>query len=248
MRKNLIINWLKHRNNDIDILCFQEIKVIEKEFPYQDFKKLGFKYEVWGQKGFNGVAICSKYPIENMHKGFRKEYWDEQKRIIIGQLNGVNIINVYTPHGDVKGTDKFYYKLDWYTEFLTYLSENYSPGKSIIIVGDFNVARHDMDIYDPQLLKDTIGTMPEERQAFEDLLEWGLVDTFRYIYPDKQQFTWWDYIGGAIWKDQGMRIDYILCARPLIHELKNVEVNLWPRRRRTPTPSDHAPVIVTFKI
>jgi len=102
--------------------------------------------------------------------------------------------------------------------------------------------------YDPELLKDSIGTMPEEREKLQELLDWGLVDTFRFLYPGKQQFTWWDYIGGAIWRDEGMRIDYIFCTTPLLPHLKDVEVDLWPRRRRTPKPSDHAPVIGYFDL
>ncbi len=246
-RKNLVIEWLKHRNNDIDVLCFQEIKVVDIDFPYSDFENLGFFCEVWGQKAYNGVAILSKKPLKNVKKGFGDTFWDQQKRIISGKIDDITIINIYAPHGDLPGGDKYYYKLEWYDKFLEYLKENFSPEDNLIIVGDFNVARDDIDVYDPELLKGSIGTLPEEREKFEQIIEWGLIDTFRYLYPDKQQFTWWDYIGGAIWRNEGMRIDYILCTKPLIPFLKDVEVDLWARRRRKPTPSDHAPVIATFE-
>jgi exodeoxyribonuclease-3 len=131
---------------------------------------------------------------------------------------------------------------------LALLEEHYSPQDSLIIVGDFNVAHHDLDVFDPEALRDAIGTMEEERKAFDALLNWGLVDTMRELDQEKQQFTWWDYIGGAIWRNEGMRLDYILCTSPLLDALREIEVDLWPRKRRKPTPSDHAPVIGIFDI
>jgi exodeoxyribonuclease-3 len=247
-RKELIIKWLEHRNNDIDILCLQEIKVEDKDFPYEDFENLGFGCYVYGQKGYNGVAILSKQELADVKRGFGDEYLDQQKRLISGKLNDIHVINVYAPHGDLRGGDKYYYKLDWYDKFIEYLKQNYSPEDKLIVVGDLNIAREDIDVYDPELLKDSIGTMPEEREKLQKMLDWGLVDTFRFLYPGKRQFTWWDYIGGAIWRDEGMRIDYILCTTPLLPYLKDVEVDLWPRRRRTPKPSDHAPVIGYFEL
>jgi len=245
-RKDLVISWLEHRNNDIDILCFQEIKVIEDDFPREEFEKLGFQCNVFGQKGYSGIALCTKLSLEDEKKGFGDEYWDQQKRLVEGRVEETSIINIYAPHGDLRGTDKFQYKLDWYKQFISYLEKNHTPNERMAIVGDFNVAREDMDVYNPEILEDTTGTMDEERVVFKELLDWGLVDAFRSLYPEKQQFTWWDYIGGAIWKDQGMRIDYILCTKPLFERLNNVEVDLWTRKRRKPIPSDHAPVISTF--
>jgi exodeoxyribonuclease-3 len=248
VRKDLILEWLKHRNEDVEILCFQELKAIDSLFPYEDFEKLGFQCEVFGQKAYNGVAICSKYPLENIQKGFGDATWDEQKRFIAANIHGIRFINIYAPHGDLQGKEKFDYKQGWYKELITVLDHNFSPNDSIIIIGDFNVAREDRDVYDADALKDSIGTLPEERQSLEELLQWGLIDVFRHKYPDKTQFTWWDYIGGAIWRDQGMRIDYILCTESLIHTVETVEVDLWPRRRREPKPSDHAPLIATLSL
>ena len=214
----------------------------------KDFEKLGFKCEIYDQKGYNGVAFCAKDSLEEVRRGLGDEFWDEQKRILWGRVKGIHIINVYAPHGGLRGEDKHYYKLTWYKRFIAYLKAHTTSEESIMIVGDFNVARTDRDVYDPELLADSIGTMPEEREALEELLAWGLIDIFRSLYPDQQQFTWWDYIGGAIWRDQGMRIDYLLCTKSLVDKIKRVEVDLWPRRRRTPTPSDHAPLIGVFDI
>lgn len=247
-RKDLIIEWMKHRENDIEVLCFQELKAIEENFPYQDFEKLGYSCAVSGQKGYNGVAICSKFPMERRLKDSIEEHWDEQKRVIAANIGGIDFLNIYGPHGDLRGVEKFHYKIDWYQKLLSFIDENYSTDSPLIVLGDFNVAREDKDLWSPELLKDSIGTMPEEREALKKILGWGFIDAFRSLYPDKKQFTWWDYIGGDIWRDQGMRIDYILCTEALVNKLKDVEVDLWPRRRRTPKPSDHAPVVGTFDI
>jgi len=246
-RNDLVVSWLQHRGNDIDVLCLQEIKVTEKDFPYGDFERLGFTCEVLGQKGYNGVAICSKIPLDDVGKGFGDPYWDRQKRTICGKVLGINLINVYVPHGGSRGTTKYDYKLRWYSKFVDFLGQSSSPEENLVIVGDFNVARSELDVHDPETMKDGIGTMPEEREAFDRILHWGLVDMFRNLHPEERLFTWWDYIGGAIWKDEGMRIDYVLCSEPLIDKVVDVEIDLWPRRRRTPKPSDHAPAIVTLK-
>jgi len=245
-RKDLILEWLNHRENDIDILCFQELKGVEELFPYQDFEKLGYSCLVSGQKAYNGVAICSKLSAERLFEKEIEDSWDEQKRIIAAKISGLNIFNIYAPHGDERGAEKFNYKMDWYEKLRSFLDKHFTKDDPIILVGDFNVAREDRDVWSPEELRDTIGTMPEEREKFEDLLGWGIIDYFRQIYPEKQQFTWWNYIGGAIWRDQGMRIDYVLCTKPLIEKIKDLEVDLWPRKRRTPKPSDHAPLIATL--
>ena len=247
-RIDLVLNWLEYRSNDLDMLCFQELKVADNDFPFREFERFGFSCEVYGQKGYNGVAICSKLPLESVRKGFGDEHWDYQKRIVRGKVLDINLINVYVPHGDLRGTDKYNYKIEWFEKFVAFLKENYMPEEKIIVVGDFNVARSDLDVFDPEITRDCIGTMFEEREAFNEVLEWGLIDSFRHLYPKKQQFTWWDYIGGAIWKNEGMRIDYLLCTKSLVDKIREIDVDLWPRRRRTPKPSDHAPVTMTLEL
>ncbi len=246
VRKDLILAWLKHRNEDIDILCFQELKALDTQFPYEDFENMGFQCEVFGQKAYNGVAICSKKPFKDVQKGLGDAIWDEQKRFIAATIDGIRILNIYAPHGDLLGKEKFDYKQGWYKELISNLDNNFSPTEPMILVGDFNVAREDRDVYDAEALKGSIGTLPEERERFEELLKWGFIDVFRFKYPDKIQFTWWDYIGGAIWKDQGMRIDYILSTESLVRTVDAVDIDLWPRKKREPKPSDHAPLIATL--
>jgi exodeoxyribonuclease-3 len=245
-RKDLVFMWLERE--PVEVLCLQELKQEEKSFPFGEFGERGYTCEVFAQKTYNGVAICSKLPPEEVLKGFGDPEFDQQKRVISAKISGVWFINVYAPHGDLRGTEKFYYKLRFYERLIRFLEENFSPEDPLCVVGDFNVARDDRDVYDPEVLRDTVGTMREERECFERLLSWGLVDAFRYLYPDRIQFTWWDYIGGMIWKNKGMRIDYILVTDPLKDKVRDVYVDLWPRRRRSPKPSDHAPVVGVLEL
>lgn len=245
-RKELVLSWLE--KDPVDVLCMQELKTTDENFPRDDFLKKGYECYTYGQRTYNGVAICSRQPLESVFKGIGDPVYDEEKRVIGGRLGEVWIINVYFPHGDRRGEKKFYWKLEFYDRFLLFLTERFGPDEKIVLVGDMNVALEDIDVYDPILLKDTIGTMKEEREALLRLLSWGFVDAFRYLYPQKRQFTWWDYIGGMVWKDQGMRIDYVLVTKPMLPYLRDVYVDMWARKRRNPKPSDHAPLVGVFEI
>jgi len=245
-RKELVMSWLQ--KEPVDILCLQEIKTTDDNFPREDFLKLGYECHTYGQKAYNGVAICSKLPLDGVFLGLGDPHYDQEKRVIYALFGEIWIINAYFPHGDLRGSNKYYWKLEFYERFLRFLTEKFSPTDKIVLVGDMNVALEDIDVYDPALLKDTIGTMEEERDALRKILSWGFVDAFRYLYPQKRQFTWWDYIGGMVWKDQGMRIDYILVTEPLLPHLKDIYVDMWARRRKTPKPSDHAPVVGVFEL
>ncbi|QWK20056.1 MAG: exodeoxyribonuclease III [Hydrogenobacter thermophilus] len=245
-RKDLVLSWLER--DPVDILCLQELKTTDENFPREDFMKMGYECYTHGQKTYNGVAICSRFPLEEVFKGMGDATYDQEKRVIGGRFKDVWIINAYFPHGEPRGGKKFFWKLGFYERFLGFLTEHFSPNDKIVLVGDMNVAMEDIDVYDPVLLKDTIGTMKEERDALKKLISWGFVDAFRYLYPEKKQFTWWDYIGGMVWKDQGMRIDYILITKPLLPYLRDVYVDMWPRKRRNPKPSDHAPIVGVFEL
>jgi exodeoxyribonuclease III len=246
-RVDLLLQWLEKRGGDLDVLCLQELKAAEENFPFERFKALGYHSTVCSQPQYNGVAICSKTMPETVRKGLGDPAWDDQKRMISCKIDDLTVINVYIPRGDIRGEAKYHHKLEWYSCFREYLMIHHTPDEMLVVAGDFNVAMTDEDLYDPVLLHDTVGTMPEEREALKSLTDWGLADTYRHLYPDKAQFSWWGYQGGGIWKNEGMRIDYILCTEPMIGRLEEVEVDLWPRRRRKPTPSDHAPVITEFR-
>lgn len=230
----------------MDVLCFQEIKTVKEHFPFEDFEKRDYQCYVFGQKSYNGLAVCSKQPVDEVRNGFGIPSWDEQTRLQTARFSGFSLLNVYAPHGGLEGDAKHDYKQEWYEALFAYLTDHFSPGDDLILTGDFNVARTSQDIFSPDYMEGTIGTLPEEREAFEKILNWGLIDVFRHLHPSTKQFTWWDYIGGAIWRDEGMRIDYVLCTKPVLKRIKRIEVDIWPRKRRTPKPSDHAPVFFSM--
>jgi len=244
-RIGLVHEWLQKTH--VDILALQELKTEENKFPFAVFEELGFSCAVFGQKTYNGVAICSRLPFEEIKAGFGDPHLDEQKRLLYARIGNIHLINVYAPHGDYRGEPKYRYKLNFFQSLSDYLADNFSPHDPVCLVGDLNVAPTDLDVWDAEALKDSIGTMPEEREAFQKLLDWGLYDTFRFRYPELKKFSWWDYQQGAVWKDQGMRIDHILVTAPLLDQIEEIAIDTWPRRRRKPTPSDHAPVILTLK-
>ncbi len=248
-RLELLENWLSHRKNDLDILCMQELKCEENQFPFEFFEASGLKCFLNAQKRYNGVAVCSKTEPLKILTQFNSPVLDKEKRMIYARFNDFHLVNIYAPHGDLRATEKFLFKLAWYDEFLKWLKENFNPREQkLVITGDFNVTFDDSDVYDPVLLADSIGTMPEEREKLKALLEWGLLDAWRLKYPGKQQFTWWDYKGAKIWKNEGMRIDHVLISPPMQPFLKDIEVDMWARRKNKIKPSDHAPVIATFDL
>lgn len=246
-RKDLIIRWLTEKI-ELDVLCIQELKCEEKDFPFKDFENIGYRCEVFGQKAYNGVAICSKLEFEEAKKGFGDDFWDKEKRFIQAKIAGVNILNVYAPHGDIEG-ERHIYKLNFFKYLKEYIDKNFDLKKDkVLVVGDMNVARSDIDVWEPELLRGTIGFMDDEREAFEDFLSVGLIDLYRKFHPDSHGFTWWDYRNAAVWRDEGMRIDYILSSPPIEKLCKSIDVDMWTRRRRSPTPSDHAPLVAEFNI
>ncbi len=223
----------------------QEIKCEEHKFPFDDFANLGYECQVFGQKAYNGVAICSRLGFEEVQKGFGDPFWDEQKRFIQTTIKGVTICNVYAPHGDVDG-EKYQYKLSFFAHLAEYTKKILETTEQCLVVGDFNVAREAIDVWAPELLEESIGFMEDERGAFERFLAVGLIDLFRSCHSKEHGFTWWDYMGGAVWRDEGMRIDYILATESMHKRCQEIYVDMWMRKRRVPKPSDHAPVVASF--
>lgn len=158
---------------------------------------------------------------------------------------GIEVYSIYAPHGDLRGLEKYYYKLKWYKAFIEFIKSRRLP---VVLAGDFNIAPEDIDVYNPEILCDTIGTMAEEIEQIKNLVSIGFIDTFRHLHPDSKMFSWWDYTGGDVWKDHGMRIDYIFCSHSLRDSIKGSTIDTWPRKRKTPILSDHTPVITDFVI
>ncbi|HHF42257.1 MAG TPA: exodeoxyribonuclease III [Candidatus Aminicenantes bacterium] len=243
-RLSLILDWLTHRQDDLDIICFQELKATHDDFPLSPFEERGYFCAIWGQKAYNGVATCSRNRPLSIQRGFGQKEWDRESRLITTTFPEFTLVNLYAPRGGEPGSQKWRYKLNWYQHLLEFIQNSFSPEQPLAVVGDFNVALTDLDVYSPEELAGAIGTLPEEREAVRRLLDWGLVDIFRHLYPEKQLVTGGDYIGGDIWHNEGMLLDFVMGSPAFCQLITDCYVDLWPRRRRRPTPSDHAPFIV----
>ena len=236
-----VIDYLKLSNPDLIML--QEIKTEEKNFPFEDFKKIGYESYVFGQKSYNGVALISKKKIENIKKDFFK---DEKKQsrsiscdIKIGKKT-VKIINIYVPNGNPIDTEKYIYKKNWLNKFVKLSKKTLEKNSNIIIGGDFNIIPEEIDVHDHSRYVNDALFKIEIRKKFRELLNIGFVDIYRYINKNKQEYTFWDYFAGSWQKNLGMRIDHFLISTNILEKIKNVKINKNPRSKTK--PSDHTPI------
>jgi exodeoxyribonuclease III len=249
-RQQHVIDWLQ--KTTVDVLCVQETKVVDENFPREPFEKLGYHLYISGQKSYNGVAIFSLQPLTEIKIGFSSiigdenaKDLDEQKRVIMGVIDNVRIINLYVPNGAALDSEKYDYKLRWLKmlrEYLVILLAQTT--EDICVCGDFNIALEDRDIYNPKGKEKQIMASPRERQALKDVLEIGFKDAFRKFTSEGGQFTWWDYRHEGFQRDRGWRIDHHYLT-PKLHE-KAIDCKIDIEPRKLAQPSDHAPVIVEF--
>ena len=236
-----IIDYLKISKSDV--LMIQEIKTEEKNFPFQDFKNIGYNCYVFGQKSYNGVAIISKKKIENIEKTFLIDK-KKQSRVIVGNIknksSSIKLINIYVPNGNPIGTDKYEYKKDWLASFNKKVKKIFNENKNIIIGGDFNVIPDKIDVYDYKKYENDALFKLEIRKKFFELLNLGFQDMYRYFNKDKQEYTFWDYMAGSWQKNHGLRIDHFLVSNNLLDQIKDIKINKTPRSKLK--PSDHTPI------
>lgn len=246
-----VTEWLKE--NPVDVLCMQETKVIDADFPRSSLEELGYIVYVSGQKSYNGVALLSRAPMQAVSHGFAPvlgaaiDDLDEQKRVIMGELNGIRIVNLYVPNGSEIGSEKYQYKLRWLSVLRDYLKALLAQSPHLLVCGDFNIAPDDRDIYDPTGKANHIMASEAERQALQkSVLDLDLVDVFRQFTPDEGQFTWWDYRTAAFRRNAGWRIDHHYLSRQLCDRAKSCTIDKTPRTWEK--PSDHTPVIVDLNV
>lgn len=249
-RQQQVADWLA--NNPVDVLCLQETKVIDRDFPKNVFEELGYHLYLSGQKAYNGVAILSLIPLEDIQKGFTPivgsdlaDSFDEQKRVMTGVIGEFRIVNVYVPNGAAPDSDKYQYKLRWLKilrDYLTILREKI-PGE-LCVCGDFNIALEDRDIYDPKGKETHIMSSSPERQALQEILKIGLKDAFRKFTSSGGYFTWWDYRAAGFQRNRGWRIDHHYLTPKLYEKTTSCHIDVEPRK--LDKPSDHAPVTVEF--
>lgn len=238
------------REYNPDIILLQETKCTNENFPREELEDLGYQIILNGQKSYNGVAILSKYRIEEFITTFPENPDDSQARYIeaVINVNGnvIRVASVYVPNGGEVGSDKYHYKLEFLSKLKTHIKNILSWKEKFIIAGDFNVAASDIDVYDARQMKNATCFSSEEKKAFYRILNLGIMDSFRILYPETQGFTWWDYRAGSWQNDNGMRIDYILCSPQIIDDLENIEIHKEERGKTR--PSDHVPLFAKFKI
>ncbi len=251
-RISQITDWIKNINPDI--LCLQETKVIDDSFPLKPFEELGYEVILNGQKSYNGVAIISKLKIENVIKGFTNENEDknnflefnEQKRLISANINGLKIINVYVPNGSSIDSDKFDYKIKWLNHLSSFLDEQVRDEDLVCLVGDFNIAPFDIDIYSPQKYKGGIMASRIERETLNNVIKGRFIDSFRIFEKNTGHWSWWDYRNNAYELNKGWRIDHIYISKNLSSNLKSCVIER--SQRENIQPSDHAPVLINLEI
>jgi exodeoxyribonuclease-3 len=236
-----VLVWLQQEAPDV--LCLQETKITDEEFPVAAFRESGYRVVYTGQKAYNGVATLSRIPAEKIITSLPSAD-GVQKRLIAATIDGVRVVNVYVPNGEEVGSEKYSYKLSWLAALEKYLGEELKTYPKLALLGDFNIAPEERDVHDPKRWEGHVLFSEKERAAFQGLSRLGLKDVFRkFDQPDKS-FSWWDYRAGAFHRNHGLRIDHILCSAVLASECRGCRIDIELRKHER--PSDHALVVAEF--
>ncbi len=241
-----VLRYLDQRQPDV--LCLQELKVQDPDFPREPFEERGLHLAVAGQKAYNGVAVVATQPVEDVRVGLPHLPDDHplnaQRRLVAATVGGVRVISAYLPNGEAVGSDKYAYKLSFFAELGEHLARDHRPDDPLVLAGDFNVAPDDRDVYDPEGWAGRVLVSEAERRALEALRSFGFVDCLRKHHDEPGVYTWWDYRGGAYWKNRGLRIDHLWATPPLADRCTDSGVDRSPRQWKR--PSDHAPLWARF--
>ncbi len=244
-RLEVVIPWLQA--NEPDVLCLQETKVRDTDFPEAAFTDAGWNVVYHGQKSYNGVAIISRHPIEETARGLNSDGLDEQARLIRAKVADIHIINAYVPQGSSRTSQKFSYKLQWLAQLQELIDNEYSTKDKLIVCGDLNMAPSDDDVYDAQRLWGDPCFCREVQEIYHELLEWGFVDVFRKHLKGGGHYTYFDYrLRNALNNGLGWRIDHILATKSLSRRSKGVDIDL--ELRKAERPSDHIAVTAKFAV
>ncbi len=234
-----VLEWLASAAPDV--LVLQETKLTDEKFPHGDFAAAGWQVQWFGQKTYNGVALISRGPATDIVRNI-PGLGDEQARVIAGTVTGVRCIGAYFPNGQAPDSDKFAYKMRWLEALREWVRAELTAHPGLVLMGDFNIAPEDRDVYDPVAWAGQIHCTPEERAHFQALVALGLHDAFRLFDQAPRSWSWWDYRNLAFRKNQGLRIDHILVSDALRPKVQACSIDKAPRKNER--PSDHAPVIV----
>ena len=235
--------WLKDAKPDIVLL--QEIKCQAETFPSAALEAIGYRSAAHGQKSYNGVAILARGPMVDIRRGLDGEPDDEQARYIEASVMGLRVASIYLPNGNPLGTEKFSYKLRWMERLRRHAARLVEGDDPVVLGGDYNVIPEPRDARNPEAWTGDALYQPESRRAFRALCHEGLTDAFRGLHPEERAYSFWDYQGGALAHDHGIRIDHLLLSAPAADRLERAWIDKAPRTR--PRASDHTPVLVELR-
>ena len=236
-----LLDWLAA--NPVDAVVLQETKLTDPKFPQAAIEAAGYAVQFHGQKTYNGVALLSRGAPLDVVKNI-PGLDDEQARVIAGTVNGIRTIGAYFPNGQAPDSDKFVYKMRWLQALQDWVRNELAQHSQLVLMGDFNIAPDDRDVFDPIGWEGQIHCTPQERAHFKALIGLGLVDAFRLFEQPPKSWSWWDYRNLAFRKNQGLRIDIILVSEALRTQVQACAIDKLPRKNER--PSDHAPVVLTL--
>ena len=243
-RLERLLPWLTERQPDV--VCLQETKCVDEQFPRDEIEELGYQIAVHGQKTYNGVAILSKRPIEDVVCGFEDPRFDGEARAIGAVIEDLMVLCVYVVNGQEVGHERYHYKLEWLAALREVIVQRYPMDEKVVVCGDFNVTFDDLDVYDAERWHERILCSTPEREALTALCDVGLTDSLRTFHPEGGVYTWWDYRRRGFERgNMGLRIDHLLLSPPAMEVCTGAEVDTEARAGKK--PSDHAPVIVTLE-
>lgn len=242
VRLDHVREWLA--SEEPDVLVLQEIKQVTEQFPTDAFAET-YQSLASGQKTYNGVAVISRDEPTDPVTDF-PGFEDPQRRILAVTINGVRIINLYVPNGSSVGSEKYAYKLSWLEALKGFLEKELATHEHVVVLGDFNIAPGDLDVYDPEKWGDDILCSPAERDALKAIQALGFVDVFRRLKPEEKVFSWWDYRAAGFRRNAGLRIDLILASEGLADRCSSSFIDREPRTWER--PSDHTPVVAVFDL
>jgi exodeoxyribonuclease-3 len=229
-----------------DVLCMQETKCTDDKFPHEVFEERGYQCQLFGQQSYNGVAILTRGSCETSHRGYPGDDETAQSRLITTTVEGMSIVNVYIPNGQMVGSEKFAFKLDWMNRLRSFFDEHYQKISPVLLCGDFNVAPEERDVHDVRLWQGRILFSEPERDALQHIRNWGFIDAFRLHTEAGGHYSWWDYRAGMFRRNMGLRIDHIWISEPLVKRNLRTWIDIEPRKWEK--SSDHAPLIAEFEV
>ena len=232
-----LLDWL--RSHEPDVMCLQETKTEDANFPLSEIQAAGYQAVYCGQKSYNGVAILARSALTDVQHGI-PDFADDPKRVIAATVGDVRVLCLYAPNGEAPGTEKYAYKLRWYQALTSWLQQELPRRVRLVVLGDLNIAPEPQDVHNPKRWEGKIHFSEPERAAFREVVNVGVKDAFRLFEQPEKQFTWWDYRLNAFDRGWGLRIDHILLSPALVAKCAACTIDTQPRTRER--PSDHAPV------